>query len=151
MYINYYTTCFDPLGVNIRCTILSLYSSLQRDVHFMSLCCGSRSCTVRCGLLVNRVQNTLMVLALNLVVCALSYLGEYHLWESYNSCPTNTNQCNSTSPNKTPRRRSITKIQLQEAQHDHSCASNTPKRKLFIYSGMRTIKLTIKILTLYYS
>jgi hypothetical protein len=30
-------------------------------------------------------KNMLMVLALNLVVYALSYLGEYHLWDSYNS------------------------------------------------------------------
>jgi hypothetical protein len=30
-------------------------------------------------------KNMLMILALNLVVYALSYLGEYHLWDSYNS------------------------------------------------------------------
>jgi hypothetical protein len=33
MYIKYYTTCFDPLGVIFRCTILSLHSSLQHDIH----------------------------------------------------------------------------------------------------------------------
>jgi hypothetical protein len=62
MYINYYTTCFDTLGVIIRCTIPSVYSSLQRDVHFMSLCCGSRSWswgTVRCGSAVVNVHKVL--------------------------------------------------------------------------------------------
>jgi hypothetical protein len=33
MYIKYYATCFDPLGVIFMYTILSLHSSLQRDIH----------------------------------------------------------------------------------------------------------------------
>jgi hypothetical protein len=58
------------------------------NVIFVSLCCGSRSWpwgTVRYGLLVNRLQNTLMVLALNFsCVCTvvfggISLVGPLHL------------------------------------------------------------------------
>jgi hypothetical protein len=59
-------------------------SSLQRDIHlcpYVMVPVVGLGGTIRYGPLVNRVQNTLMVLALNLVVYALSYLGEYHLWD----------------------------------------------------------------------